>query len=156
VAFQQVRIRCGRFRSNDRVTPQIFSFHSGMLGMVSCIGGQHRGNRRILANFKVSCRTRPGNQVQSRRFQISVLCFPVAGVNAVWLRNAVLCADCEVISDSPHDTCRICGSRSLLSLSGVLGGALPVQRAHLVESNSRPAFAVIRRMPHKRARHSVA
>lgn len=53
-------------------------------------------------------------------------------VNAVYLRNAVLCAECEVISDSPHDTCRVCGSRSLMSLSCVLGGTLPMQRAKLV------------------------
>ena len=45
-------------------------------------------------------------------------------LNAVCLQNAVLCADCEVISNSPHDTCCVCGSRSLLSLSCVLGGTL--------------------------------
>lgn len=81
-------------------------------------------------------------------------------VNLVWLRNAVLCADCEVISDSPHDTCRVCGSRSLLSLSCVLGGTLPAQRAQLVdarESNyERPAFSMELRMLHKPVRHSVA
>jgi hypothetical protein len=80
-------------------------------------------------------------------------------VNAVWLRNAVLCADCEVISDSPHETCRICGSRSLLSLSRVLG-TLPVQRAHMVEAREsvpeRPALSLVRRMPHKMARQAVA
>jgi hypothetical protein len=55
-------------------------------------------------------------------------------VNAICLQNAVLCADCEVISDSAHETCRVCGSRSLLSLSRVLGGTLPVQRAQLVDA----------------------
>jgi hypothetical protein len=50
-------------------------------------------------------------------------------VNAVCLQNAVLCADCEVISDSPNDTCRVCGSHSLLSLSYILGGAPPTQSA---------------------------
>jgi hypothetical protein len=74
-------------------------------------------------------------------------------VNAVWLRDAVLCADCEVISDSPHDTCRVCGSRSLLSLSCVLGGTLPVQRAHLVD---RPAFSLGRRMRQTQARRVAA
>ena len=78
-------------------------------------------------------------------------------INAVYLQNAVLCADCEVISDSPHDSCRVCGSRSLLNLSSVLGGTLPVQRAQLVEFNSeRPAFSPARRMPHKRVQRSVA
>lgn len=78
-------------------------------------------------------------------------------VNAVCLQNAVLCAECEVISDSRHDVCRICGSRSLLSLSCVLGGRLPVQRAYIVESNSeRQTFSVQRRMPHTRLRRAMA
>jgi len=78
-------------------------------------------------------------------------------MNAIYLQNAVFCADCEVISDSPHDTCRVCGSHSLLSMSCVLGGTLPVQRARLVESSSdRPMFSLIRRMPHTRARRSAA
>ena len=42
-------------------------------------------------------------------------------VNAVRLQNAVLCPNCDTISDSPHDACMICGSRSLLPLSRVLG-----------------------------------
>lgn len=71
-------------------------------------------------------------------------------VIAICLRNAVLCADCEVISDSAHETCRICGSHSLLSLSRVLGGTLPVQRAQLVDpwdSNyETPAFSLEHRL----------
>jgi len=81
-------------------------------------------------------------------------------VNAVCLQNAVLCADCEVISDSPHDTCQVCGSRSLLSLSCVLGGTLPVQRAQIVEaweSNSeRPTLSLESRRPDTRHRTAVA
>jgi hypothetical protein len=78
-------------------------------------------------------------------------------VNAVYLRNAVLCADCEVITDSPHDTCRICGSHSLLSLSRVLGGTLPVQRAHIVEAwEQRPAYPLKSRTPRARVRRAVA
>lgn len=42
-------------------------------------------------------------------------------VNAVRLQQAVLCVDCDTISDSPHDACSICGSRSLLPLCRVLG-----------------------------------
>jgi hypothetical protein len=62
-------------------------------------------------------------------------------VAAICLQNAVLCADCEVISDSTHETCRVCGSHSLLSLSRVLG-TLPAQRAQLVEAwDSNPAFS---------------
>jgi hypothetical protein len=70
-------------------------------------------------------------------------------VNAICLQNEVLCADCEVISDSAHDTCLVCGSHSLLSLSRVLG-TLPVQRAQLVDawdSNyESPAFSRERRL----------
>jgi hypothetical protein len=78
-------------------------------------------------------------------------------INAVCLRDAVLCADCEVISDSTHETCRVCGSHSLLSLSRVLG-TLPVQRAQLVAESvsERLVFPMKRRMPHKRVRRVVA
>jgi hypothetical protein len=55
-------------------------------------------------------------------------------LNTIRLQNAVFCAECEVISDSPHDVCSVCGSRSLVSLSRVLGGPLPEQRAQLVET----------------------
>jgi anaerobic ribonucleoside-triphosphate reductase len=77
-------------------------------------------------------------------------------INAICLRNAVLCADCEVISDSAHETCRVCGSHSLLSLSRVLG-TLPVRRAQIIESKpERSTFLLEFRVPHKRARHTVA
>jgi hypothetical protein len=55
-----------------------------------------------------------------------------SGLNSVHLVNAVLCADCEVISDSAGDTCEVCGSRSLLSLGRVLGGSIEGKRAVLV------------------------
>lgn len=45
-------------------------------------------------------------------------------VNAVALHNAVLCADCEMVSDSPHDQCLVCGSRALFNIAGILGGTL--------------------------------
>lgn len=53
-------------------------------------------------------------------------------VNAVALQNAVLCAECDVVSDSPHDHCLVCGSRSLFNISRMLGGTLPKDRAGLV------------------------
>jgi hypothetical protein len=53
--------------------------------------------------------------------------------NTVRLQQAVLCANCEVISDTATDSCAVCGSRALLSLSRVLGGALPDSRAALIE-----------------------
>lgn len=53
-------------------------------------------------------------------------------LNAVPLQNAVLCAECDVVSDSPHDVCMVCGSHSLFSIARVLGGKLPQERASLV------------------------
>ena len=53
-------------------------------------------------------------------------------VNAVALRNAVLCAECDVVSDSPHDTCLVCGSHSLFNIVRMFGGNLPEVRARLV------------------------
>jgi hypothetical protein len=52
-------------------------------------------------------------------------------LNAVALQNAVLCAECNVVSDSPHDTCMVCGSRSLFNIAHVFGGNLPKQCAFL-------------------------
>jgi hypothetical protein len=53
-------------------------------------------------------------------------------LNAVPLQNAVLCAECDVVSDSPHDTCQVCGSHSLFNIARVFGGQLPRERAKLV------------------------
>jgi len=55
-------------------------------------------------------------------------------LNAICLKSAVLCADCDVVSDSPHDYCMVCGSRSLLNISRLLGGMLPTERAKVVEA----------------------
>lgn len=57
---------------------------------------------------------------------------PDPTLNTVALLNAVLCADCEVISDSSGDVCSVCGSRSLLSLGRVLGGSIGDERAVLL------------------------
>lgn len=54
-------------------------------------------------------------------------------VNAVALRNAVLCAECDVVSDSPHDTCLVCGSHTLFNIARMFGGNLPKVRARLVD-----------------------
>lgn len=56
-------------------------------------------------------------------------------LNAIPLLNAVLCADCEVISDSPGEVCSVCGSRSLLSLGRVLGGSTGGERAIVLPEN---------------------
>ncbi len=54
-------------------------------------------------------------------------------LNSVPLLEAVLCADCEIISNSAGESCEICGSRSLLSLGRVLGGCIEGERAMLVD-----------------------
>ena len=51
--------------------------------------------------------------------------------NLVRLQKAVLCANCEVISEGLNGHCAGCGSQSLLSLSGLLGGTV----------ESEPSFA---------------
>lgn len=53
-------------------------------------------------------------------------------LDIVPLENAVLCAECEVISASISDNCPACGSRSLLCLSRVLGGSIGQTRAVLL------------------------
>jgi len=57
-------------------------------------------------------------------------------LNAVPLQNAVLCAECDVVSDSPHDICMVCGSRSLFNIARVFGGTIPGQRASLISPDS--------------------
>jgi hypothetical protein len=59
-------------------------------------------------------------------------------LNAISLKNAVLCADCDVVSDSPNDWCRVCGSRSLFNISRILGGTLPRERTMLVSTAMPP------------------
>jgi hypothetical protein len=39
------------------------------------------------------------------------------------LQNAVLCADCECISESRNDVCGVCGGCSLVNLARLLGSA---------------------------------
>ncbi len=57
-------------------------------------------------------------------------------LNAIALENAVLCAECDVVSDSPHDTCLVCGSRSLFNIARMFGGNLPQNRTALVPSET--------------------
>jgi hypothetical protein len=44
--------------------------------------------------------------------------------NLVRLRKAVLCANCEVISEGLNGHCASCGGQSLLNLSRALGGTI--------------------------------
>lgn len=50
-------------------------------------------------------------------------------LNTIPLLNAVLCADCEIITESAGDVCLVCGSHSLLSLGRILGGSVGEDRA---------------------------
>lgn len=43
--------------------------------------------------------------------------------NLIPLPQAVLCANCEVVSDSKNGHCIVCGSPSLLNLARVLNGS---------------------------------
>jgi RNA polymerase subunit RPABC4/transcription elongation factor Spt4 len=56
-------------------------------------------------------------------------------LSSVPLLEAVLCADCEIISNSGGESCEVCGSRSLLSLGRVLGGSVGEERAVLVDAD---------------------
>ncbi len=67
-------------------------------------------------------------------------------LSSIPLVEAVLCADCEMISNSAGERCEICGSASLLSLGRVLGGSIEGQRASLVQvgdDNARNGFTVL-------------
>jgi len=57
-------------------------------------------------------------------------------VNAVALQKAVLCAECDVVSDSPNDRCLVCGSRSLFNIARMFGGNLPKDRAALIPTET--------------------
>lgn len=45
------------------------------------------------------------------------------------LINAVLCLDCECVTNGRFDECAVCGSRSLLSIARMLGGTLQSRKA---------------------------
>lgn len=55
----------------------------------------------------------------------------------VRLQKAVLCANCEIISEGLNGHCACCGSESLIRLNGLLGGSIeplvscgPITAAH--------------------------
>jgi hypothetical protein len=49
-------------------------------------------------------------------------------MNAVPLQDAVLCAECETITDRESTVCMACGCTSLIELKKILGGTLDRQR----------------------------
>lgn len=48
---------------------------------------------------------------------------PFLGPSLVRFQHAVLCADCDIISEANHGRCGSCGSQALLVLAKVLGGS---------------------------------
>jgi hypothetical protein len=80
-------------------------------------------------------------------------------LNAVALQNAVLCADCDVVSDSPRDICLVCGSRSLFNIARMFGGKLPKQRASLIAEEAveiaSPAALLTFPKPHRPRRRAA-
>jgi hypothetical protein len=52
-------------------------------------------------------------------------------LNAITLQNAVLCAECPVVSDSSRDTCLVCGRCSRSNIARIYGGKLPKERKHV-------------------------
>lgn len=81
-------------------------------------------------------------------------------LNSVPLQNAVLCAECDVVSDSPHDTCLVCGSRSLFNIARIFGGKLPQGGANLITQevfDARPREVVLTfPKPHRLRRRATA
>jgi hypothetical protein len=81
-------------------------------------------------------------------------------LNAVALQNAVLCAECDVVSDSPNDICLVCGSRSLFNIAHMFGGNLPKERAslitHEVAEITPPAVVMTFPKPHTPRRRATA
>jgi len=60
-------------------------------------------------------------------------------LGTVPLLNAVFCVDCETISNSPHDACAVCGSRSLINLFRIVGGTLRSQKVESAGDQAQPA-----------------
>jgi hypothetical protein len=79
-----------------------------------------------------------GSEVSMKSSVVNMRAEELRPLNSISLQNAVLCAECDVVSDSPHDHCLVCGSRSLFNMSRLLGGMLPSQRATLIDPATRP------------------
>ena len=60
----------------------------------------------------------------------------------VHLWNAVLCLDCEIISNSQRDECPVCKSRSLVNLARMLGGSLLVSKARRFQGCANAMFDI--------------
>ena len=80
-------------------------------------------------------------------------------LNAIPLQNAVLCAECDVLSDSPDDSCQVCGSHSLFNVARIFGGVLPRRRARLMTKQPLdappPEVVVVFPKPHRPRRKAT-
>ncbi len=58
-------------------------------------------------------------QTHGERFSGAVrkASIPPNSLNVVPLTNAVYCVNCDLITNSPHDECKVCGSHSVISVS---------------------------------------
>jgi len=83
------------------------------------------------------------------------------GLSAVPLLNAVFCVECETISNSPHEACTVCGSRSLINLFRLVGGTLRGQKTQLDGDGTKTAkynlelIAKVREVPATELSHIV-
>jgi hypothetical protein len=75
-------------------------------------------------------------------------------INLVPLLQAVLCADCELISEGSNGHCVACGSQAVISVSKILGGTAsePPRLASCPGARNEPETAV----PVKRLTPQVA
>jgi hypothetical protein len=83
---------------------------------------------RIVLNFG-----KPGERKPKR------VMFPLA--------SAVLCVDCEVLSDAPGHTCPACGGPGLMSVVQALGGSLAEEvRARQIDMDEEHMSEVVRKL----------
>lgn len=79
-------------------------------------------------------------------------------LNTVPLQHAVLCAECDIVSDSPHDICMVCGSHSLFNVARIFGGNLPKKRASLISEHpaeASPREVLVFPKPHRPRRRAI-
>jgi hypothetical protein len=68
-------------------------------------------------------------------------------VTVVPLAAAVLCVDCECLSDARGHVCPACGGSALMSVAAALGGALAEEvRARQLATDEESIAAVVRKL----------
>jgi hypothetical protein len=79
---------------------------------------EHSPMSRRATSFALTRRTHIGGGVENQM-----------DAEVIPLQSAVLCVDCESVSDSRFDECPVCRSHSLLSIARMLGGTLLPEKA---------------------------